>query len=137
MPAVLENQEASGVYKHRFGINALNGLVKVIDEAQNIRQLISDFPNALHDVESVFHQGQTATSIDISIVDTKNVDAKHNVYFQFNSGPWTFDTTLNANEFAYTLEGLAAGIYEIGATAVSATRESSNIKSMGFVILLP
>jgi len=137
MPAVLENLESTGVYKHRFGINALNGIVKVVNEGQNIRQLISDWPNALHDVENVFHQGQTATSIDIAIIDTKNIDAKHNVYFQFNSGPWTFDTTLAINVLAYTLEGLAAGIYEIGATAVSDTRESSNIKSMGFVILLP
>ena len=138
MPAVLENIEvASGVYKHRIGINAFNGIVKVIDEAQNLRQLISDFPNALHDVEAVFYNGNTDTTIDISFTDTKNIDAKHNVYFKFGIFPWTLDATLAANTFFYKYEGLAAGVYRMAVTAVSATRESSNLVLADIVVIIP
>ncbi len=137
MPAVLENVEvSSGVYKHRFGINALNGLVKVIDEAVNSRQLISDFPNALHDVEAVFFNGNTATTIAISFIDTKNVDAQHNVYFKKDSDPFNLDATLAANQFTYTFEGLASGAYRMAVTAVSATRESSNLVEADVVVIL-
>lgn len=137
MPAVLENLEASGIYKHRFGINALNGIVKVIDEAQNIRQLISDFPNALHDVEGVFVNGFTANTIDISFVDTKNIDAKHNCYFKFNGNPFNLDATLAANQFTYTFEGLVSGLYQVGVTAVSATRESPNLVLFPIAFIIP